>query len=397
MTSIGTIKEIKDNENRVALTPAIAKKLVFDGHKVSVEKNAGVGAGFSDQDYHKAGATIMSDPREILKSSDIVVKIKEPLPREYEYLPLLRDKILFTYLHLAGVDRMLTLKLLEHNVTAIAYETVEDELGRLPLLAPMSEIAGVLAIQYGAQFLQKKYGGRGITMSSIVHATHPSVVVVGGGIVGTKASKVALGMGAHVTLFEKNERRRSDIIKEFSDFFPKSLLNNFIVKDSDDVSLGAACKRADLLIGAVLVKGAKAPKVVSTEMVQLMPHGSVIVDVAIDQGGCIAGSRPTSHTEPTFSEDGKVYCCIPNMPGQVSLQATEALTNATYPYVQLLLEKGLTDALCSDRGFFRGLITHQGKICYQAVAEGLGLQKYYEEPKWEQFCNLGPGKKKAKA
>jgi alanine dehydrogenase len=321
---------------------------------------------------------------EIVKKADILVKVKEPLSEEYKLLDNFKGKILFTYLHLSGAPKELTEKLLENNITGIAYETVTEEKislpslreinhVSLPLLKPMSEIAGALAIQYGAQFLQKKYHGKGITLSRIENTKTPKVVIIGGGTVGAKAALTALAFGANVTLLELREERIQELKEEFSRLVGENLFRNITFLKSTEENIAKEVKRADLLIGAVLVPGARAPIVVKREIVKEMENGSVIVDVAIDQGGCIYGSKPTSHEEPIFELEGKIFCCIPNMPGQVPLKSTQALTSATLPYIIRLANKGI-DALREDLGFAQGLNTYEGKITCKRVAEDLGME-----------------------
>lgn len=379
---IATLKEIKDNENRVGLTPHGVAELVKDGHTVIVQEAAGLGSGFSDGEYKDVGATIMRSPEDIVKTADILVKVKEPLPAEYNLLEQFAGKTLFTYLHLSGVDKRLTKVLINNNITAIAYETVQDESGKLPLLSPMSEVAGVLAIQYGAEYLQKKYGGRGVTLGTIsgTHSAH--VVVMGGGFVGMTAAKTAAGMGSHVKLFDISQSRVDALNKEVKDYLGPVLSKNFEALLPDATNLNEALTEANLLVGAVLVAGAKAPIVVSEEQIKMMKEGSVVVDVSIDQGGCIWGSHGTSHTEPTYEVYGKIYCCVPNMPGQVSRQSTMALTAATLPYLRMIAKEGalpmIKDSLSKDGRFARGLNTYKGYITYESVAKDLGMMEQYK-------------------
>jgi alanine dehydrogenase len=374
MTTIGILKEIKNNENRVALTPEGVKELVSN-HKVLVQKGAGIGTGFSDKEYREAGAEIIEEPIQIVKQSDIIVKVKEPLPEEYTIFDEFKGKTLFTYLHLAAADKQLTEKLLECNITSIGYETVEDEKGNLPLLKPMSQIAGVLAVQYGAEFLQKKYGGLGITLGKIDNAPSAEVMVIGGGNVGATSARTAAGMGANVTLFDINEEKIMELKAKYIHY------DNLTILKSTPENLQEKIKKADLIIGAVLVAGAKAPIVITKEMVNLMKKKAVMMDVAIDQGGCMCVSKPTTHSNPIFDVDGKICCCITNMPGQVALQSTQALTNATLPYLLKMANKGVLETLKQDINFAKGLNTYNGKITYKAVADSLDLQDKYEE-----FC-----------
>ena len=378
MATVATLKEIKKGENRVGLTPIGVKELVERGHSVLVQENSGINAGFPNEEYEDAGATLLSNPLEIVKKADILIKVKEPIEEEYVLLENFKGKILFTYLHLSGVTKSLTEKLLENKITGIAYETVRDEKGQLPLLKPMSQVAGVLAIQYGAQYLQKKYNGRGISLGKIDNTTPAEVVVVGGGVVGAKAAITAAGLGANVTLLELKDERISQLKNEFKEFLGENLYKNVSFLKSNEENLKESVKKADLLIGAVLVAGAKAPIVVTEEMVKSMKNGSVIVDVAIDQGGCIWGSKPTTHENPIYNLDGKIFCCITNMPGQVALQSTQALTSATLPYLLKLADKCI-DALREDKNFAKGLNTYNGRITYKKVAEDLGMEEYYSD------------------
>ncbi len=368
---IGTIKEIKNNENRIGLTPSVANKLVEMGNTVFVESKAGDNAGFSDAEYLEAGAKMFDEPEEIAKQVDILVKVKEPLASEYPLLGLMQGKTLYTYLHLASCDKDLTLELMKNKITSIAYETVEKN-GSLPLLAPMSEVAGVLAIQYGAHYLQKKYHGRGVTLSTIEGTQPATVVVVGAGAVGAKSALTAAGMGCNVIVLEKNAGRIYDLKQEFKiSLGPRAA--NVTFEISDDETLSAAVKKADLLVGGVLVPGAKAPKVVQERHVGMMKRGAVIVDVAIDQGGCVWGSKPTSHDDPIYEIDGKIFCCITNMPGQVALQSTQALNAATSKYLYKMADQGIISALKDDDSFAKGVNVYDGKVVCQGVADALAL------------------------
>jgi alanine dehydrogenase len=378
--TIGTITEIKDNENRVGLTPEGVKQLVEDGHKVLVQRHAGKGAGFHDHDYTEAGAEIRLDPESIARDCDILVKVKEPVPAEYHLLELLAGKTLFTYLHLSGVEKSLTEKLLKEKITGIAYETVQDTQGGLPLLKPMSEVAGVLAIQYGAEYLQKKYHGRGKTLGEITGVPRSHVVVIGAGVVGLKSAQTAAGMGSEVTLFDVREEALKRAGDQLKAYLGDHLMSHVHLEISTPEKLNEALAHADVLVGAVLVPGTKAPKVVSAEQVHLMKAGAVVVDVAIDQGGCIEGARATTHSDPIYMVDDKIFCCVANMPGQAAHQSTYALTNATLPYLRRLANETTPFAsFKEDMGFARGLNTHQGKITYKAVAEDLNMKDHYEE------------------
>lgn len=379
MTIIATLKEIKDNENRVGLTPAGVKELVSEGHKVIVQTHAGEGSGFEDSEYSSAGAELLNSPMDIVKQTDIIIKVKEPVPSEYNLLDNFKGKTLFTYLHLAGVDKKLTSKLLENKITAIAYETVEDKSGegpRLPLLAPMSEVAGVLAIQYGAEYLQKKYGGFGKTLGMIKNTLPAKVVVVGGGVVGSTSARTATGLGCKVVLIEKSEKRIIQLKSEFKSFFGETLFENISFKTPE--FLVDEIKDAEVVVGAVLIPGAKAPLVVTEDMIKSMKNGSVVVDVAIDQGGSVWGSKPTSHSKPIYELDGKIFCCVTNMPGQVPRQSTQALTSATLPYL-MKLAVGVDAAIIADLGLKKGVNTQNGTIRFKAVAEELGMLDNFEE------------------
>jgi alanine dehydrogenase len=328
---------------------------------------------------------MMRNPEDIVKAADILVKVKEPLPEEYNLLEQFAGKTLFTYLHLSGVDKRLTKVLVKNNITAIAYETVQDDVGKLPLLAPMSEVAGILAVQYGGEFLQKKHGGRGITLGKITGVPSARVVVVGGGFVGATAAKTAAGMGSRVKLFDINPAICERLNKEMKEYLGPHLGENFEALVPEKEGFEQALKDCNLLVGAVLVAGTRAPTVVSEEQVKMMKEGSVIVDVAIDQGGCIWGSRCTSHSEPVYDIYGKVYCCIPNMPGQVSRQSTIALTTATLPYLKKMAMQGaeamLKESLSNGGRFARGLNAYKGYITYEAVAKDLGMMENYKDAK----------------
>lgn len=382
---IGTIREVKDNENRVGLTPKGVKELTGAGHEVFVQKSAGLGAGFSDDEYVSAGAKMVDSPEEAVAAVDILVKVKEPVVKEYPLLDMFKGKTLYTYLHLSGVEKELTLKLLENEITSVAYETVEDEHGELPLLAPMSEVAGVLAVQYGAQYLQKKYHGIGVTLGRIHGADQAHTVVIGGGFVGATSAKTAAGMGGKVTIVNRSLERLERLKQEFRGCLGDNLFANCGFLQMTDENLKEVVKTADLLIGAVLVKGARAPEVVSEEMVKSMKKGAVIVDVSIDQGGCVWGSKPTSHSEPIYEIDGKIFCCITNMPGQVARQSTQALTSATLPYLKEMAAVGVvesvTKSLQYDGRFAQGINTYKGRITYKSVAEDLQLEDRFEELK----------------
>jgi len=379
---IATIKEVKDNENRVGLTPYGVKELVEAGHTVIVQETAGLGSGFSDSEYRECGASMMRNPEDIVKEADILVKVKEPVPSEYNLLEQFAGKILFTYLHLSGVGKRLTKVLVNNNITAIAYETLEDEHGRLPLLAPMSEVAGVLAIQYGAEYLQKKYNGRGVTLGVINGTNSARVVVVGGGYVGATAARTAAGMGSRVKLFDINPERVAELNAEMKEFLGPNLSKNFEAIVPNGENYDKALNEANLVVGAVLIAGAKAPAIISEEQVKSMKEGTVIVDVSIDQGGCIWGSHGTTHSDPVYEVYGKIYCCVTNMPGQVSRQSTMALTNATLPYLKIIAKAGaaamIKNSLSGDGRMARGLNTYKGHLTYEAVADDLGFHDIYK-------------------
>lgn len=354
---IGVVKEIKNRENRVALTPTGAEQLIKQGHSIVIEKDAGIGSGFSNEQYQSAEVDIVST--DAAWDADLVIKIKEPLEQEYKYL---KDNILFTYLHLAGVTPALTEALLKANTTAIAYETVKNEQGKLPLLAPMSGVAGNMAVSIGGYYLAKFNGGKGVQLGSVLGKRSGKVMVIGDGNVGQHAGMTAYGMGANVYIIGRNKAKFE------KSGFAKIDAVKFIESSPDNI---AECIRdTDLLVGAVLVAGAKAPHVVSEEMVKTMQAGSVIVDVSIDQGGCIETSHPTSHSEPVYVKHDVIHYCVTNMPGAYPRTSTIALTDATLPYVLKLANKGLS-ALHEDSGFAQGVNTYQGRITCKAVATGL--------------------------
>jgi alanine dehydrogenase len=385
MAVIGTLREVKNNENRVGLTPEGVKQLVDAGHRVLVQETAGIGSGYSDSDYRDVGAEMLRDAPEIVSEVDILVKVKEPVESEYSWFPMLAGKTLFTYLHLSGVPKSLTEALLENNITAIAYETVEDEDGKLPLLAPMSEIAGVLSIQYGAQYLQKKYNGVGMTMGHITGTDLAHTVVIGGGVAGEFAARTAVGMGGYVTLFEIRDERIAELRALFDELFGPHIAKNIEIIKPEPGVYDEKIAEADVLVGAVLVKGARAPEVVSEAQVNSMKKGAVIIDISIDQAGCIWGARPTTHEEPTYEIDGKIYCCVTNMPGQVARQSTQALTSVTLPYLLDMANAGVMETLMAsyqDGGrFAQGLNTCKGKITYEVVAKDLSLDDKFEAGK----------------
>ena len=357
---VGVPKEIKVHESRVALTPEGAAELVRSGHKVVIEKGAGVGSALTDADYIAAGADIEEDVEKIWASAEMILKVKEPI--EIEYSRLRKDQILFTYLHLAA-SKACTDALLASKTTAIAYETVELN-GTLPLLAPMSEVAGRLAAQVGASALQKPNGGRGVLMGGVPGVAPARVLVIGGGVAGLNAAVIAMGMGADVTIVDRSLPRLAYIDTIYGGRI-KTLASSFHAVDRE-------LKSADLVIGAVLVHGAKAPKLVSNAQVAQMKPGSVLVDIAIDQGGCFEDSKPTTHAEPTFQVHQSIFYCVANMPGAVPVASTYALTNATLPYALALANLGWQAATAADKSLASGLNVHDGKVMYPAVAQAHG-------------------------
>jgi alanine dehydrogenase len=360
---VGVPKEIKDNEYRVGLVPSTVRELIAAGHKVLVETNAGVGAGLPDTDYQTAGAEIAPDAATIFSRAELIVKVKEPLPQERKRLR--RGQILFTYLHLAP-DRAQTEDLVESGVTAIAYETVTSPQGALPLLTPMSEVAGRMAPHVGAHVLQKENGGRGVLLGGVPGVPPGDVVILGGGVAGTHAAVISVGMGATVTVVDRNP----EALRRISTQLGARVRTVFSTRDAVE----AVCRRADLVIGTVLIPGAAAPKLVSAATVKAMKPGSVIVDVAIDQGGCTETSRPTTHSNPTYVVDEVVHYCVTNMPGAVARTSTFALSNVTLPFVLTLAEDGARIALGEDVHLRNGLNVYEGQVTHRAVAEALGLK-----------------------
>jgi alanine dehydrogenase len=358
---IGVAKEIKPDEYRVALTPAGARELVQRGHEVLVETSAGGGSAFSDSDYERAGARVVSVD-DVWEQADLLLKVKEPIEQEYHRL---RERlVLFTYLHIAA-DMPLTQALVESGIAAVAYETVETDDHRLPLLAPMSEIAGRLAPQAAAHFLEKPLGGRGVLLAGTPGVLPGHVVVLGGGIVGYNAAIIALGLGARVTVLERSIDRMRHLDEILSGRV--SLLMSSSLEIEDTIA------QADVVIGAVLIPGARAPKLISRGMLSEMQAGAVIVDVAIDQGGCIETAHPTTHSDPVYEVDGIIHYCVANMPGGVPVTSTKALTNATLPYVEAIAEYGLAETVARDPGFGHGVNVLDGKVTYEAVAEAHAL------------------------
>ncbi|HKQ75433.1 MAG TPA: alanine dehydrogenase [Blastocatellia bacterium] len=360
---IGLPKEIKDNEYRVGLTPAGVKTLSDYGHTVLVETKAGEGSGISDEEYSAATGRIVETADEVWQRSEMIVKVKEPVGPEYKRMR--EGQILFTYLHLAP-DQKLTQAMLKSKITGVAYETITNDEGHLPLLTPMSEVAGRMAVQVGAHYLQKPEGGRGVLMGGVPGVLPAKVVIIGGGVVGINSIKMAVGLGANVTVLDKNLER----LRYLDDIFGakiKTLVSNpYTVQD--------ACANADLVIGAVLIPGASAPMLVTRDMLKTMHRGSVIVDVAVDQGGCIETTKPTTHSDPTFYVDDVLHYCVANMPGAVPRTSTFALTNATLPIAIKLANKGFQGAIAKDRHLKEGVNTFAGHITYEAVAESQGLK-----------------------
>jgi alanine dehydrogenase len=359
---IGLPKEIKDNEYRVGLTPAGVNALAGAGHELFVQKSAGEGSGFADDDYVKAGAMLLDTADEIWQTGDMIVKVKEPIAPEY---PRMREnQLLFTYLHLAP-EFELTKQMMERGVTGVAYETIVDKQGRLPLLTPMSEVAGRMSVQVGATYLEKMNGGRGILLGGVPGVPAANVVIIGGGVVGTEAAKMAVGLGAKVTIIDRN----LDRLRQLDDIF----LSKVQTLASSPYAIQEAISHADLVIGAVLVVGAAAPKLVTRDMLHLVPNGAVLVDVAVDQGGCFETTHATTHSNPTYYEEGVLHYCVANMPGAVPRTSTFALTNATLPYALELANKGFEKAIKADKGLAEGVNTYAGKLTYQAVAEAQKL------------------------
>jgi alanine dehydrogenase len=362
--NIGVPKEIKNNEYRVAITPSGVREFVKNGHTVFIETNAGAGSAISDADYQRVGAQILPTADEVWTKADLVLKVKEPIGAEYTRMR--SGQALFTYLHLAA-SKECTDALIASGITAIAYETVEAN-GALPLLAPMSEVAGRMAAQVGAAALQKSAGGRGVLLGGVPGVRPGKVLVLGGGIAGLAAATIAHGMRADVTVVDINQKRLSDIDQIFSGTVTTLISNTHEIEEQ--------AVEADLVIGAVLVHGAKAPKLISNELVKKMKTGAVLVDIAIDQGGCFEDSKPTTHADPTFKVHDTLFYCVANMPGAVPFTSTYALSNATLPYALALANKGWQAALAADPALAKGLNVHEGKVYYQAVAEAHGLTSH---------------------
>jgi alanine dehydrogenase len=360
---IGVPKEIKDNEYRVGLVPSTVRELTTKGHQVLVETGAGIGAGLTDQDYKAAGASITANASDVFAKAEMIVKVKEPLPQERKQLR--RGQILFTYLHLAP-DRTQTEDLIASGITAIAYETVTSPQGTLPLLMPMSEVAGRMAPHVGARCLEKENGGRGVLLGGVPGVPPADVVILGSGVAGTHAAIISAGMGATVTVVDRNP----EALRRIANQLGARVRTVFSTRDAVE----AVCRRADLVIGTVLIPGAAAPKLISVETVKAMKPGSVIVDVAIDQGGCAETSRPTTHSNPTYVAHDVVHYCVTNMPGAVARTSTFALNNGTLPFVLELAGEGARRALGEDQYLRNGLNVHDGLVTHRAVADALGLK-----------------------
>jgi alanine dehydrogenase len=359
---IGIPKEIRDNEFRVAMTPGGVRELTRHKHQVVIETGAGLGSGFTDNEYAQAGATVAHSASEVWNRAGIILKVKEPLPSEYPYLR--SDMILFAYLHLV-VNEDLTRAMINSGVSGIACETVEDKDGRLPLLQPVSEVAGRMATQIAAYYLQKSEGGRGILMGGIPGVRPAHVVILGAGTVGTNAAQIALGMGAQVTLLDiNNERLR---------YLDEVLHGRLTTIYSNEGNITDALRTADALIGAVLITGARAPRLVTREMLSLMPRNSVIVDVSVDQGGCVETTRPTTHSDPTYVVDGVLHYGVPNMPGAVPRTSSLALVSSSLRYIMQVADLGLEAAVEHDPGFAKGLNVYRGRVTHPVIAESLGL------------------------
>ena len=360
---VGVPKEIKNNENRVALTPAGAFELTKRGHTVYVQATAGVGSGFSDEEYREAGATVLNTIEEVYDVAEMIVKVKEPIAAEYKLIK--ENQLLFTYFHFASYQP-LTEAMIESKSVCLAYETVELADRRLPLLIPMSEVAGRMSIQQGARYLEKPVKGRGVLLGGVPGVPPGKVLVLGGGIVGTQAAKMAAGLGAQVTILDVNLNR----LRDLADIMPANVITMF----SNEYNIRNLIKDHDLIVGAVLIPGAKAPNLITRDMLKEMRPGTVVVDVAVDQGGCIETCRPTTHEDPVFIIDDVVHYCVANMPGAVPYTSTIALTNATFPYVLRLANLGWKQACIADEALKKGLNVINGKVVYQGVADAFNLE-----------------------
>ena len=360
---VGVPKEVKDHETRVGLVPSGVIALREAGHEILVQSSAGAGSVLTDAEYAEAGAIILPTAAEVWRRADLVVKVKEPQPQEYDHLR--PGLILFTYLHLAPLPE-LTSRMLEAKVNGVAYETIHDADGSLPLLTPMSEVAGRMSVQVGAQYLEAPNGGRGVLLGGVPGVAPANCVIIGGGVVGTNAAKIALGMGAHVTMIDRNLNR----LRQLDDIFGGQI----VTLASNLYTIRETLKSADLVVGAVLIPGASAPKLVRRDMISQMKRGAVVVDVAIDQGGCFETSHATTHTEPIYFVDGVLHYCVSNMPAAVPHTSTFALTNATFPYLLELANKGLEQACAAHVGLREGVNTYKGHVTHAAVAESQGRQ-----------------------
>ena len=360
---VGILKEIKAEENRVCMTPAGVEVMRQNGHEVLVEKNAGLGSGFDDQNYKASGAEIIDTPAEIFKRADMVMHVKEPLPAEYDLIR--EDQIIFTYLHLAAAEE-LTHVLIKSGSIGIAYETIQKDDGSLPLLTPMSEVAGRMAIQQGAKYLEMAHGGHGVLLGGVPGVDPGTVVIIGGGVVGTNAAKMACGLGAKVYILDMNLER----LRYLSDVMP----SNCFLLMSKPTTVRRLIKEADVVVGAVLIPGAKAPRLITREMLKTMKKGAVLVDVAIDQGGCFETAKATTHGEPIYEVEGVVHYCVANMPGAVPKTSTLALTNATLPYAVEIANKGWKKAMQQNPEIKYGANVVKGKVTYEGVAEAFGLK-----------------------
>ncbi|MDT0558609.1 alanine dehydrogenase [Ichthyenterobacterium sp. W332] len=359
--TIGIPKEIKNNENRVGMTPAGVFELTKNAHTVFVQSTAGNGSGFFDEDYQNAGATILDTIEEVYASSDMIVKVKEPIKQEYALVK--PSQILFTYFHFASSEA-LTKAMIKSKAICIAYETVENKDGSLPLLTPMSEVAGRMAIQQGAKYLEKPIKGRGVLLGGVPGVPPGKVLILGAGVVGIQAAKMAAGLGAHVTIMDIDMNR----LRHVNDIMPNHVVTEF----SSEFNIRQRIKNHDLIVGGVLLKGAKAPKLITKEMLKDMRPGTVIVDVAVDQGGCIETTKPTTHEDPTFIIDDVVHYCVANMPGAVPYTSTLALTNVTLPYILKLANNGWQETCASNPSLYKGLNIVNGKIVYKEIAEAFG-------------------------
>ncbi len=359
---IGCVKEIKHHEYRVGLTPSCVRSYVSRGHEVYIQAGAGVAAGFDDEKYEMAGAKISDNKKEIFDNCEMIVKVKEPLPQEYEMFH--EGQILYTYLHLAA-SLELTQAMMKQKIKGVAYETIETADGQLPCLRPMSEIAGRLSIQEGAKFLEKTFGGRGVLLGGVPGVKRGKVSIIGGGIVGTNACKIATGIGAEVTILDVNPNR----LAYLDDIFGSRITPLY----STDANIENALRESDLVIGAVLLPGAKAPQLVKRYHLQMMKPGAVIVDVAVDQGGCVETTRPTTHDDPIYVIDNVVHYCVANMPGAVALTSTQALTSVTLPYGLMIAEHGVEEAARRSQAIFKGVNLYKGECVYENVAKAFDM------------------------